>query len=411
MTVAVDQIQQQDAAPLKAAVSKNLTANEILEEYPLDPTISYSPNRSEWIERQIKNAPKAKGVSLPEGFPEKIESTSVWDAFELQNQPERWIYQLSTEDNEALGAALKSFKDSKLPLPELSRATFPLPESFVKRIDSWADQILNGVGFFQLRGFNIDDYTKEDAILIYTGLASYIGEKRLNQGRGIFAHIKALPKDAPKEAIFAPAHEDVVQVFHTDAIPGGNIASFLVINAAEKGGESQVASIGRVYNDIAKYRPDVVRTLASNWLLDNSNYPHGKAGDFADRPLLYYENNRIVAAIARRSVTGYGIWGRHKSLPRATEEQKEALDTLHFLGEKHGLTIPIRRGDIQFLNNYEVFHARQGYEDSEENTRHLVRLWLKSERIEWKNSEHLNGKKERYESNGTEKWNFEDASL
>ncbi|KAI8799237.1 hypothetical protein BJ742DRAFT_885997 [Cladochytrium replicatum] len=154
----------------------------------------------------------------------------------------------------------------------------------------------------------------------------------------------------------------------------------------------EVASIGLVYNDIAKYCPDVVRTLGSNWLLDNSNYPHGKAGDFANSPLLYYEKNRTVAAMAP-------ISGRLRALPHS-----------QLPWEEHGLTIGIRRGEIQ------VFHARQDYEDSEKNTndvanRHLVRLWLKSERIEWKISENLNGKKEPYESNGTEKWNFEDASL
>ncbi|KAJ3086389.1 hypothetical protein HK100_008713 [Physocladia obscura] len=173
------------------------------------------------------------------------------------------------------------------------------------------------------------------------------------------------------------------------------------------GGDSQLSSIGKVYNDIAKIRPDIIKTLADDWVLDSGNYYHGIPGKNNKRPLLFYENNRIVAAIARRTVSGYGIWGRHKSLPKPTEEQKEALDTLHFLGKKYSVNIPIGRGHIQFFNNYEVFHAREGYIDSAENTRHIVRLHLRVDRIEWERSNHLKGANEQDPNKGWEEiWNF-----
>ncbi|MFP6641934.1 MAG: TauD/TfdA family dioxygenase, partial [Myxococcota bacterium] len=41
-------------------------------------------------------------------------------------------------------------------------------------------------------------------------------------------------------------------------------------------------------------------------------------------------------------------------------------------------------GDIQFVNNYHVLHARTAYEDDHETgqVRHLKRLWLATEILE-----------------------------
>ncbi|KAJ3339093.1 hypothetical protein HDU83_007787 [Entophlyctis luteolus] len=381
-----------------------LTEQEIKAEFIVDPTFQYVPNRHDWVERQFKNSRKAANATLPDGFPTEITGPSV--RIVAASTLLTWLYELTEDDNTALKAALDNWKSLNLPLSKLNRTTFVLPDDFRAVTESWVDKLLHGVGFVQLRGFNIDDYSREDALIVYAGLASYVGDSRIsNVRRGVFGHIYA---DESYQAvdIVSPAQEPVGQVYHTDAIPGGNIASFIAVGVAETGGDSQLASIGRVYNDIAKTRPDIIKTLSEDWVVDIGNYNGGKPGAHEKRPLLFHENGRIIAAIARRSVTGYGIWGRHKSLPAVTEEQKEALDTLHFLGAKHGFNIPLRRGDIQFLNNYEVFHAREGYTDSAENHRHLVRLWLRSNRIEWERSEFLKGAVEHVEEK-EEVWNFE----
>ncbi|KAJ3135562.1 hypothetical protein HK100_002615 [Physocladia obscura] len=330
MTVTYNKVLSVKAGP----IDETWTKEEIRLEFLIDPTFQHH-----WVERQFKNAPKHRGQSLPPGFPEFIDR------------------------------------------PSLDKTTFPLPESFRELTEVWLNKLLNGLGFLQIRGFKIDDYSKEDAIIAYAGLASYIGDKRLNQAFGQLGHITS-------NHSYAPNFQTVEQVFHTDTIAGGNVISFLAINAAETGGDSLMSSIGKVYNDIAKTRPDIIKVLADDWILD-----------------------QILAAIARRPVTGYGILGRHKSLPQPTEEQKEALDTLHFLAAKYSVNIPISCGDIQFFNNYEVFHAREGYIDSKEHTCHLVRLTLHSSRIEWEQSDYLKGKEERFIQEGKEElWDFNPAA-
>jgi hypothetical protein len=90
------------------------------------------------------------------------------------------------------------------------------------------------------------------------------------------------------------------------------------------------------------------------------------------RPLLQYQPatesspERMIIQYARRYFTGY--WGlpRSADIPPITEAQAEALDALHFLAEKHAVSLDFRQGDIQYANNLSIFHARDGYKDTPE---------------------------------------------
>ena len=44
----------------------------------------------------------------------------------------------------------------------------------------------------------------------------------------------------------------------------------------------------------------------------------------------------------------------------------EALDALHFTAEKSAAALDFHKGDIQFANNLNIFHARGGFRDSAE---------------------------------------------
>lgn len=72
---------------------------------------------------------------------------------------------------------------------------------------------------------------------------------------------------------------------------------------------------------------------------------------------------RMILSYARRYFTGFVSKPRSKNIPPITEAQAEALDALHFLAEKHCATLDFQKGDIQYVNNLAVFHARNGFKD------------------------------------------------
>jgi hypothetical protein len=87
------------------------------------------------------------------------------------------------------------------------------------------------------------------------------------------------------------------------------------------------------------------------------------------RPLLYHQPatdtapERVLIQYARRYFTGFLAQPRSKDIPPISEAQAEALDALHFLAEEHSAALDFQKGDVQYVNNLSIFHARNGFID------------------------------------------------
>jgi Taurine catabolism dioxygenase TauD, TfdA family len=232
---------------------------------------------------------------------------------------------------------------------------------------NYSKEIHHGRGFFVLRGLVVDKYTTEENVIIYAGLSSHIGAVRgkqdsniIKQGdAGVLAHIKDLSTTSTSDKIGAPAYTTDKQVFHTDA---GDIVSLFALNTAASGGESKLSSSWRVYNSLAKERPDIIRTLPLSFKNPQSPY--------TVRPLLYHQAatssapERVIIQYARRTFTGFQALPRSADIPPITEAQAEALDAIHFQAEKYCIGLNFQKGDIQYINNLSLFHARDGFTDA-----------------------------------------------
>lgn len=92
---------------------------------------------------------------------------------------------------------------------------------------------------------------------------------------------------------------------------------------------------------------------------------------YTTRPLLYYtpatsdHPSNLIIQYARRTFTGFQALPRSPDIPPITEAQAEALDALHYTAERTALGLDFRQGDIQYINNLSIFHARDGFEDSD----------------------------------------------
>jgi len=104
-------------------------------------------------------------------------------------------------------------------------------------------------------------------------------------------------------------------------------------------------------------------------LISRARYGN-KEQPYTLRPLLHHtpatETNpeRVVIQYARRGFTGFLHLPRSSEIPPITEAQAEALDALHFLAEKFNVTLDFQKGDVQYVNNLSIFHARDGFVDA-----------------------------------------------
>ena len=71
------------------------------------------------------------------------------------------------------------------------------------------------------------------------------------------------------------------------------------------------------------------------------------------------------------------MWSKEEGIV-FTREQIAAMDYLdELMGRReYQLHMEMRKGDVQFVNNYTVMHARTEYRNSAEKIRHLVRYWI-----------------------------------
>ncbi|OLN86551.1 hypothetical protein CCHL11_08527 [Colletotrichum chlorophyti] len=363
---------------------------------PGQPNIDYAPNLENYLAR-IKRRQEQEQLAktLPAGFPQKLESQLVWDGNTLAETYD-WNYVLTEADKEEIDEALQHFKSLNKPLGYISQVTFPLP-NLHKTLREISDEIHNGHGFKVVRGVPVTKYTREENVIIYAGVSSHVAPirgRQDNQFQGesadvVLAHIKDLTKIVDAHSIGAPAYTTDKQVFHTDA---GDVIALFALGEAAEGGQSYLSSSWHVYNELARTRPDLIRTLAEPWNADE----FGKDGrSYSTRPLLHHQPaedgkpERLIIQYARRVFTGY--WGlpRSSDIPPITEAQAEALDALHFAAEKYAASLDFHQGDIQYANNLSIFHARGGFVDSEEKQRHLIRLWLRDPEHAWKTPEAL----------------------
>ena len=82
------------------------------------------------------------------------------------------------------------------------------------------------------------------------------------------------------------------------------------------------------------------------------------------QPASNESEERIIIQYARRTFTGYQALPRSPNIPPITEAQAEALDALHFLADQFHVGLDFGQGDIQYVNNLSIFHARDGFKDT-----------------------------------------------
>lgn len=85
-----------------------------------------------------------------------------------------------------------------------------------------------------------------------------------------------------------------------------------------------------------------------------------------------------------QSLVGLPNTARDTELPPLSPLQIEALDAVQRISEKHQVALSFQPGDMTFINNWAILHAREAFRDDLVTQRYLVRMWLKNDTLAWK---------------------------
>jgi hypothetical protein len=314
-----------------------------------------------------------------------ITGANVWHGNDMARSP-RWQRRLAPVQLAEIDAALVTAKARGVPSWEaVTTADFPLP-GLDALFDDIREELENGSGLLMLRGIDPSRYTLDDAKIVYAGIARQLGTLVFsNRGGEIMREIRDVGADVGRRygeisdgqgAAFLSSYSRTLSNgslrYHTDRC---DVVALFCIRQAMKGGLSQLCSSAAVHNTMLERRPDLCAALYEDvW---RSRFGEEDEGDTLGYPLPVW-GQRDGKFTSHYSRTFVEAGQRRPEAPRVSAAQWEALDLLSELADELSFEMSFTPGDIQFVNNHVIYHARGAFEDDAGagRDRLLLRLWL-----------------------------------
>lgn len=322
--------------------------------------------------------------SVSDSFLRPLAGPSVWHGAELESDL-RWRFRLSPEQVAEIEGALAAVAARGLPWEAMRREDFPLPLTAPLLADI-AEELENGRGLARLSGLPVEGW--DDAALrrVWQGLGLHLGTPVSQSNAGLM--MKVIRDEGADTGVrhgqfvdadgkvflgsYSRAVSNALLRFHTDRT---DVVGLLCAGQAAEGGLSKVASSPAVHNAILARRPDLAALL---W----QPYPRSRLGEERGGEALHYllpvfglREGKFTSHYSRTFIEATE---KMPGVPRLTPAQWEALDLLHEVAEELCYRMRLSPGDMQFLNNHVIYHARDAFTDDPASgrVRRLYRLWL-----------------------------------
>ena len=305
---------------------------------------------------------------------DKLNTSRSWRGPDIQADPS-WIMPLTDEDVVEVDAALRNVQSLGLDIP-FTAAQFPL-NGLAAKLGEIPGRLENGLGAVLIRGLPRERYTTHECGLIYWGFGVHLGKPVSQNTRGhLLGHVRdegRTMKDANARGYQTREKMD----FHSDQLPVDAIGLFCV-RAAKSGGASALTSVEAIHNVILEERPDLLEVLYQPFNIDwRGEEPEGEQPWYRC-PMFSYAGGKVTSRITSRAYfDGVVRFGKELGL---TDIQCEALDFVQQVANRPELRLRMnfQEGDMQFINNHAVLHAREAFEDFEDSEmkRHLLRMWI-----------------------------------
>lgn len=303
-----------------------------------------------------------------------VDRPAAWRGEELQSRPEQWLYTLNEVEIETLVAAATLMVQSSAPLDTTLRDDYPLP-GLSAALHNWRHRIDRGHGMVLVRGLPVRDIGKDAAAAAFWLVGLHLGEPTVqNAERQTLVDIRDTGASSSDHNVRLYKTRAELS-FHTD---GADIIGLLCLRGSKSGGVSRICSSAEVYNQIVTRRPDLAPLLE----VDYHHHAHGQFGATGPKTFVY----PIVSlsdGIFRMLLLLWYIRNAAEDFPdiaALSDAQIELLDLLEQIPFEPGVALDMhfQEGDMQFLKNSVVLHARTDYEDWDDadEKRHLLRLWL-----------------------------------
>jgi len=276
-----------------------------------------------------------------------------------------------------LDRAMRAAKARGHRAPDFAKADFPIP-GLADLIADILDELETGRGFVVLRGFPAADYDEDDLQMVFWGLGLHLGVANSQNADGhLLGHVRDLGLDVNDTKV--RNYQTTAELrLHNDLC---DVLGLMCVRSAKSGGHSRLASVPAIVNSMLKERPDLLRELFQPMCIDRrgeAGRPDEDGRPYYVMPVFNWHAGLVSARFPPRAY--YESAQRFEGVSPLTRAQVAALDLLEETAKRpeNSFAYDLEPGDIQFANNYCIFHARTDFEDypEPERKRHMLRLWL-----------------------------------
>lgn len=309
---------------------------------------------------------------------EPLEEQCEWTRDSLGD---RYVFELTDDHRAELDAALEHAEAQTDDVLDIEKHHFPLP-TLGAELDRIKRELIDGVGVALIRGVPVEQYGKERASSIYWGIGTHLGLPWPQNAKG---HLLGDVTDQGK-AVDDPTSRGneiggVPFPFHSD---GSDLVGLFCLDAGASGGESLVANVVSIHNELARTEPELAAALYEPMPYDFRGEQAPGTKGWYTMPVASRTPAEQGARLFVRYIRPYIMASRrHADAPRPSEAAEAAMDRVDAMcaDPTYHVSMALRPGDMQFVNNYHVLHARNGYTDDRPagKIRHLKRLWLETD--------------------------------
>lgn len=301
----------------------------------------------------------------------EITGPSAWRQADFPDERD-WVVELTEADLAELRSALAHARGTGKTLADITAADFPLT-GLAGKLREVGRELRHGRGFAVIRSFPVDTHDEADLALMYWGAGRYLGEPVTQNGAGeVLVPVMDYGRGGLDNTRTRGYQTSSGLPFHTDS---SDVVGLLCLVSSGEGGLSSLASSMTIHNELLAHHRELLSTLYAGFFYDRRGeeapgerpyYRNAVYGWFDEQlSCRYYLRNFIESA---QEKTGF----------RLSDVERLALDTFEEIAsrEENRVTMRLRPGDVQLLNNNVIVHARTAYRDTTDVRRKLLRLWL-----------------------------------
>lgn len=306
---------------------------------------------------------------------EVLETGAEWRGSDLAD-PAGYTWRLDDAEVAELDAALVHAKARADDLLDITVEDFPLP-TMAPRLAAAERELIDGRGFVLIAGVPVERYERADAERIYWGIGLHLGTPWPQNARGhLLGDVTDQGKPADDPTSRGNEIGGIAFPYHSD---GSDLVGLFCLQTGVEGGTSTVANAVAIHNELVRSDPELAAALYEPLAYDMRGEQASGRTPWYLLPVFSRAGDRLFVRYIRPYIRAAR---RHEDAPTPSATAEAAMDRVDALcaDPDFHVFMDLEPGDMQFVNNYHVLHARTAYRDdpSVGKVRHLKRLWLET---------------------------------